>query len=725
MGTSADFEGNFELKNVPVGRRSLQFSMVGYESYVLNELLVSSGHEAKLTIELSPKATELEKVVIKVRKDAPVNSMTTLSSRQFTVEETQRYAGGMNDPARLASSFAGVATPSVSSNGISVRGNSPNGLLWQIEGVEVPNPNHFANLTVMGGGLLTAISNQMMGNSDFYTGAFPAEYGNATSGVFDIKLRTGNPSKRQHTIQTGLLGVDFSTEGPFRQGGQSSYLMNYRYSTMALLAPLLPDNTGILKYQDLAFKTHFPTKKAGTFSFWGIGALDGQQMKAADSSEWKAHFDRDNSNTALYMFATGLSHQARIGKQTFLKSTLSATGNGLNHTERRLDYNLQEKPQSAVNNFTGKYAFQTVIQHQFSKKHTNRTGFKYSYLDYHIDIEKSPNEGLDPVTIANKRGATGLLSGYSHSMIQLTPKLKLNAGIHSHLFLLDNQFSIEPRIGIKYNLDASQSIAFAYGIHSRIEQLPVYFVEQNGKRPNENLDLMRSTHYVVAYHAKLTPYIRMSIEPYFQQLTHVPVAPAGYIATINMENEIFFNENLISDGTGRNIGIDLTLEKFLQNGFYYLLTASVFDSRYHAADGIERSTKFNKNYVFNILVGKEWAVGKSKNNIFSTNFRMNYMGGNRKEPIDRSSSLINNEIIYGENNEVKAYNQKFDDQPIASFTISYRINKANHASIWSLQVLNAFKTEEFDSDYYNLKTGEIDTKYTGIMIPNVSYKIEF
>ena len=153
IGTSCDVNGNFTLKGVPVGRQNISISMVGYETFVVNEFLVSSGHTERIRAELNPKAQELDEVVVRVRKDEALNKMSTVSSRQFTVEETQRYAGGLNDPARLASSFAGVATPSITSNGISVRGNSPNGLLWQIEGVEVPNPNHFANLTVTGGGL--------------------------------------------------------------------------------------------------------------------------------------------------------------------------------------------------------------------------------------------------------------------------------------------------------------------------------------------------------------------------------------------------------------------------------------------------------------------------------------------------------------------------------------------------------------------------------------------
>ncbi|MGM0531105.1 MAG: TonB-dependent receptor [Bacteroidota bacterium] len=724
-GTTTGMDGTFNLKDVPVGRHNIRVSMVGYEPFLINELLVTSGSQVPMEILLEPVTTELGGVVVKTRKDQPLNSMATLSSRQFTVEETERYAGGLDDPARLATSFAGVAAPSVSSNGISVRGNNPDGLLWQIEGVEVPNPNHFANLTVAGGGLLTALSNQVMANSDFYTGAFPAQYGNASSGVFDIKLRDGNTEASQYAFQAGIIGVDFTAEGPFQKEGKSNYLMNYRNSTMALLEPVLPDNTGILKYQDLAFKTNFQTRKAGKFTFWGIGALDGQEMAAADSADWKMDADRDNSDTRLYMFASALSHQLRLGEKTFLKTTLSATGNGLSHTENRVGVDLEEFPQSNADNNLWRYALQSDLDHHLTRGNSFRAGLKYSQLGYNIQIEQSEGEGEVLQTLSDGDGQTGLIQSYAQSKMNLVPRLTLNFGVNAQMFLLNDQLVVEPRAGMKYQLDASRSVALAYGQHSRIEQLPVYFVEIGGEQPNRNLDFMQSHHYVLAYNWKINDHLRFSAEPYYQHLTNVPVSPDSYVSTLNFGQELFFNEFLTNAGTGSNIGVDLTLERFMKNGIYYLVTASLFDSKYTAGDGIERNTRFNRNYVLNALAGKEWMVGKKDNNLLSANIRLNYLGGNRIEPVDRVASLDRREVVYGETQGNLAFGEQFDDQPVVSFTVSYRINKPQHSSEWSLKVLNVMGTEEFDTDYYNLRSNAIDTQYTGIMVPNLSYKIIF
>lgn len=724
-GTTSNADGIFTLEKVPVGRISLRVDMLGYESYVINELLVSSGKELVLNIAMQPGLTELNEVVVRASKDSPLNSMSTVSARQFTVEETQRYAGGLDDPARLVTSFAGVASPAISSSGISVRGNNPDGLLWRIEGVEVPNPNHFADLTIAGGGMLTAISSQMMGNSDFFTGAFPAEYGNASSGVFDIKLNSGNNTSRQYTVQAGLLGMDFAAQGPFVNGRKATYNLNYRYSTMALVAPVLPDDAGVLKYQDISFKTDFPTKKHGVFSFWGIAALDGVDMVALDSLEWKTNADRDNSQTSMYLFATGLNHKLNVNPNTFLSSTVAASGNGLSFSEQRLDYKLQPHPQSGAENQQFRLSVLSNISTRLGARHSNKSGFNLQYMNYNLAIEQSLSEGTQPIQLADRSGSTGLMQVYSQSKIQLTPKIRFNLGLNSQYFALNKEFALEPRAGISYESDRNHQFALAFGRHSRIEQLSVYFTEIDGGQPNKNLGLMKSAHFVFSYTAKLHENMRLSVEPYFQKLNQVPVAPVGYQTTLNNANALFFNEVLCNEGSAKNLGLDVTLERYLHKGFYYLISASVFDSKYTDSQGVERNTRYNKNYLANFVAGKEWNVGRNKNNLLGINARCNYIGGNRLEPVNLSLSAERKKIVYGETGGTLAFSEKSSDIPAFSLTVSYRKNKPNHSSVWSLQLLNANRAKEFADHYYNYKTGTVESKYEGIMIPNISYRIEF
>jgi len=269
IGVITDVDGNFSIESLPVGRYDIQASYMGYEPMMFREIVVSSGKEVFITIPLKENLNELQEIVVrpKINKQEPLNSIASASARMLSVEEASRYAGGLDDPARLVSSFAGVAG-GVNSNGIAVRGNSPQFLQWKLEGAEIPNPTHFSDITEVGGGIFTALSSQVLGNSDFFTGAFPAEYNNALSGVFDMQLRNGNRWEHEHTVQIGTLGIDVSSEGPFKKGGQSSYLFNYRYSTMGLASDLFPDLLGDaagMRYQDLSFNKFSDQKSRNIF----------------------------------------------------------------------------------------------------------------------------------------------------------------------------------------------------------------------------------------------------------------------------------------------------------------------------------------------------------------------------------------------------------------------------------------------------------------------------
>jgi len=364
MGTTSDENGYFRLDKVPVGRHNIQVSFMGYESKVIPELLVTSGKEIVLDIGLIEKVEMMDEVVVKAytQKDKPLNSLSTVSARTFSVEEAQRYAGGLDDPARLASSFAGVATGYLDDNAIIVRGNAPKGLLWRLEGIEIPNPNHFANMMTFGGGGISALSSLMLANSDFFTGAFPAEYGNAMSGVFDIKLRTGNNEKHEHAVQLGALGLDLSSEGPFSKNNKASYLFNYRYSTLGLIKPILPEDANIPVYQDLCFKIKLPTDKAGIFSLWALAADDKIKFEPdADTSVWSYAHDQEVGYVTQRMAAIGLNHRYILGNKTYLNSSLALSGDYTESVEDYLDFDLTPQASLYINNLNMKYTLTSTL----------------------------------------------------------------------------------------------------------------------------------------------------------------------------------------------------------------------------------------------------------------------------------------------------------------------------------------------------------------------------
>ncbi|MBJ7429264.1 MAG: carboxypeptidase-like regulatory domain-containing protein, partial [Bacteroidia bacterium] len=446
-GTTTDSLGNFTLQNITIGRYNIQASMIGYERFILKEIQVTSSKEVFLNISLKENVKSLRGVVVrlKVNKEQPLNSTATLSAKMLSVEEAKRYAGGFDDPARLVSAFAGVSS-NVSNNAIVVRGNSPQALQWKLEGVEIPNPNHFADLSAFGGGGLTALSSQLLANSDFFSGAMPAEYGNALSGVFDIFMRKGNNKKAEHTLQVGLLGIDFASEGPFKKEGKSSYLFNYRYSTLALLATLLPENAGGTKYQDLSFKLNFPTKKSGTFSVWGIGLIDQSGAEAKkNSSEWKYDTDKENQDVKQYMGAMGINHKILLNKKQYIKTNIATTINGIDFSTERMNNNLSFSPKNKVDNKNYTAVLSSFINSKFSAKHINKTGFVITNMNYDLLLKNALPIGSPLKTVVEEKGSSNLVSAYTNSTFNLNEKLTINSGINTQLFTLNNNYTIEPR----------------------------------------------------------------------------------------------------------------------------------------------------------------------------------------------------------------------------------------------------------------------------------------
>jgi hypothetical protein len=726
-GAVSDLQGNFRLIGIPVGRYNLRISYVGYDPLILSEVLVVSGKETVVSAEMKEIAANLGQVEVKAfaRKDQAVNSMAMISARQLTMEEASRYAGGIDDPSRLASSFAGVAG-NLSSNAVVIRGNAPKGLLWRMEGVEIPNPSHFANVTTFGGGGITALSSQMLSNSDFYTGAFPAEFGNALSGVFDMRMRTGNNERYEHTFRAGIIGLDFSSEGPFKRGKSSSYLFNYRYSTLALISPLLPENARGIRYQDFAFKMNFPAGKWGIFDLWGLLSSDesGSQVKS-DTSDWEYYTDFEKDKNRNRMGVLGLNYQIILNDNTYLHASLAGTGNYIYWNRQRLNRQLEFFPKDEIEQKNLKYSLEIFANHKFGPRHTNRSGFILNRLAYNVDLKSAP-EGQPFQTFVDEQGGSGLIQVFSQSRIEISPAIIVNAGIHSQWFTLNNSHSIEPRAGMKWKASDRISFTVAYGLHSRLEPIGFYLAQQTTPggtvRPNRNLGLTKSRHFVVGYEQALGVFSRLRVEPFYQRLFNVPVIPGSSFSMANLEMDWFFNDSLVNRGTGTNVGLDITLERFLHNGYYYLITASLFDSKYTGGDGIERNARFNKNYIGNLLFGKEWTTGKNRNNIIGLNWRLSLLGGDRISPVNYQATAEIQDVVY---DEMHAFSNRKPMTWYLDFTASWQRNKPKYSSTWSLQFVNLLFQKEFYGYRYNLRTHGVDPQQEAVVIPNLSYRIDF
>lgn len=725
--TTTDSKGEFKTQNIPVGRYTIQASLIGYETTRVTEVLLNSTKEVFLEIQLQPFRKSLDEVVVTPRtnKDRITNKMALLGARSLRMEEASRYAGGMDDPARLVSSFAGISS-SMGNNGISVHGNAPSLLQWRMEGVEIPNPNHFADIATLGGGILSSLSAHVLGNSEFYNSAFPAEYNNAVSGVFDMKMRNGNNRNYEHTFQLGLLGLDFASEGPFSRRSQSSYLFNYRYSTTGLMRKMSSGDQSdqLLDYQDINFKLHFPTVKRGIFSIWGTGLSDKFNTKKEEKSQWNYIDDGKFSEMQQTAAAAGITHLSYF-RQGILRTTLAST---FSQNKAQEHYYVQpsvKNPHMILNNHFTNLILASSFDKKYNDWYTNKTGFTLTNMRYNLDLKLAPAIGKPAETISQGKGNTNLLAVYSSSLIQLSPTVSTTLGMNTQVLTLNNSWTIEPRASLRWQSSTRNSIALAYGLHSRMEKIDVYFVKDNVSRQpvNKSLDFTKTHHISMSYNHKLAENINLQIAPYFQYLFNVPVIADSSYSVLN--RSLFYVEDaLVNTGKGRNIGVDVTLEKHLTQGFYYLFTATVFDSKYTGGDQIWHNTKYNSRFIINGLTGKEWSVGQQKRDFFRINLKLTYQGGQRYSPVDEVSSLqhIDKETQYDETN---AYARQFAPLFLANYTLSYRANRLKRSHEFAIKWLNATGTQEYYGHAYHLRSGTIVAKKQATSLFNILYRIDF
>jgi len=723
-----DVDGNFTIKNVPVGRHDLIVTYIGYEDAVLTGIIVDAGKETVLPIAMEERVAEKDAVTVIGQRTGPANEMSEVSTRTFTVEETQRYAAGLNDPARLATSFAGVVSTQGINNDISVRGNSPRGLIWRMEGADIPNPNHFSGVGTSGGGI-SIISAQLLGTSDFSTGAFAAEYGNALSGVFDLYLRKGNNQKREYTIQAGVLGLDAAIEGPFKKGYDGSYLINYRYSTLSLLGKIIPIGDNETNFQDVSFHVFLPTKKFGNFGFYGFGGLSDDSWKPKEDTAlwqtepWLQYTGSFVANTGV----AGLKHSIRVGERGIFKSNvvMSATFNGdrddsldvLFNKHRLYEESFLQKRFTVSSNYT----------HKFSSKTNAKIGAIYALHGFQL-VDRYWEQGASFERL-NEAGQSSTIQSFAQVSHKISKKLKINAGVHFLYFVLNKSQSIEPRLSAAYQLSAKHRLSLGYGLHSQMQPIGSYFAKMtldNGTtiQPNRNLELNKAHHIVLAYNWKLNETHSIRIETYYQHLFNVPIG-AKNDSTFSLLNADFGFETsqLVSQGKGRNYGLEMTFDRKLNNGLYYLLSSSIYKSEYEALNNQWYPTVFSTNFSLAVTGGKEWVLkNHEKPRTLSVNIKSTSTGGMRYTPFDPATIGV---LPYPEEDYSKNYSKQMPFFNRTDLRFSLKRQFKTVTSTLSLDLQNALNRKNVAGQYYDTNTNEVRFYYHQGIIPVLSYRLTF
>ncbi|WP_034228399.1 TonB-dependent receptor [Aquimarina pacifica] len=721
--TITDDQGFFLLENVPVGRQSFICNFLGYEDALVSEILVGSAKEIDLTIQLIELLEQLNEVVLRAPKDnsRANNNLATVSARSFSVEETKRFPASISDPGRMALSFAGVSNSDDTTNEIIIRGNAPNQLLWKIEGVEVPEPNHFSE-EGYAPGAVSLLSTNMLGKSDFFTGAFPAEYGNALSGVFDINLRNGNTNKGEYAFQFGVLGTDLSLEGPFSKNYKGSYLINYRYSTLTLLNQIVEvSDNSVPTFQDLSFKVNLPLGKKTNLSFWGIGGISKDNQDNAEQININIT-ENEQFDSKTYMSGINLTHF--LNTKNTLDLALSYSGNESTY-ERRLEaINTNDFYTERDLLSNSALRFSANLTNKFNSRATLKSGLILSQLFYNVRTDETLNTTSD-ITV-NEDGNAVMGQFFTQSKYRFTKKLTTTVGLHATYFSVNKNFVLEPRVGLEYKIHPKHTISAGIGTHSRRMPLNQYFIQiedQNGgfSTPNTDLDLMQATHYILGYDWRIIKNGHFKIEAYYQDIDNVGVV-ADPNFTTSIVNGQFINRELADIGKARNYGLEFTFEKFFSRQYYFLTTTSLYNSKYKAANGQWYDSSYNFKYTFNVVAGKEFSIGKTNNNIFGINAKALLNGGKRGTPIDLDE--FDQTGIVSDLEEQRNTIQ-FEDYFRLDTSMYFRINRPKVAHVISLDIQNLTNRENIDTKVFNPNTGTFDSETQLNLLPLLNYRIEF
>jgi hypothetical protein len=732
IGTVTDLNGDFRLKDIPVGRHHLEVSCMGFEGKSLPSLVVYSGKETVLTFELEESILDIGEVTIlhKIDKLRPVNDLAMISTIPLSGEDLTYCPGAMNDISRAAVSQPGVASPNDGQNQLIIRGNSPKGILWRLEGIEVPNLNHFGEIGASGGGI-NLLSNNMLGRSDFYTGAFPAEYGNALSGVFDINLRTGNNERHEQTFQIGLIGTEFNAEGPLNRTTGATYIAQYRFYTLALIHRMgLMHNTP--EFTDLSFKLHLPSRRMGTFSVFGIG---GKSHEIGDSG-----YDWYNDVVTL-----GVSNELGLNESTRIR-TIAAfsfwkyrwdTQRNMGTVANPIDYSSH----SDVRDITPRLS--VTLNKKLNARHRIRTGMVYthalyqSFMGWHSDTLS--DRALNPDhplysndleyehTWVDSRGSTGIIQAHLNWQYRIFPTLTLNSGVHYIQLLLNRKYSIEPRASLSWQFLPRHNFSAGFGIHSRRESMTLYTGEltlHDGEKVqiNRNLELSKARHYVLGYQYRPNPGWLLKTEAYYQHLYDIPVYPfPPYFSTINFDYG-FEGNILVNKGKGYNKGIELTMEKLFSNCYSALWTGSLYDSRFKNYLGEQYHTRYDGSFTSSGMFTREFPVGPGGRNVIGLSARYIWTGGFRELPIDLAASIA-------EGREIRIWDHGFTEKLDNYFRIDllgyFRRNRTRYTAEWKLEFINLTNNRNQLRTYYEHSTQSIEVEYQNQLIPMLTYRVQF
>lgn len=723
-GAYSKSNGDFIIKDVPVGRYTVRFSAVGFEPRLMN-IVVTSGKEVILNVELNETSVTTETITVTGSKGSfvPINESVVVSATEFSVDDAQRFAGSRMDPARMAQNFAGVLGANDSRNDIIIRGGSPTELLWRIDGIDVPNPNHFATQGATGGPV-SALNTVMLDNSDFLTGAFPADYIDKMSGVFDLRTRRGNSDRYEFMGQFGFNGFELGAEGPYGFSN-SSFIFNYRYSFLGLLEKMGIDFgfAGIPMYQDASFKSDFTLSANHRLSLTALWGTSDINIKESETdSVFTGDFDIKNG-TDLFLVGvnlTSLFNDKTYGRLT-IGTTFSKYRTELDSITTDFNNNVTDITKwFKISSLEGYHLAKYTLFYSPHQTHNLSIGFEGRYRYYSLDGERftplSENGNYYPSGVDGNMWHT---LGFVNWNWKPMPKLMTNLGFATQYLELNGKATIEPRLGLSYRLSELQTLSFGIGLHRQSQPLIIYY----GDEANKHLDFNQSVHYVLGYSMQITSSSIFKLEGYYKDISKAPVEMKESSFSLLNSGANFgavFGNKLQSTGTGRTYGAEISFIKQFSDGYYVTATGTIVRQEYTGSDGIKRWGAFDNRFIANLLAGYEWKISPS----FAIEFAGRYTiaGGAPYSPVDIERSRINNTTYFSDKD---AFSLRMPNYSRIDLRIDFRNNFENFSLISYLSFENILNHNNVLMYIYDAKNVSTKTLYQLGTFFVGGFKIEF
>jgi hypothetical protein len=744
-GVVTDAAGRFIFHYVPIGRHQLIFKHVSFKVSYINPVVTAARSQfIEVVMELFVK--ELEDVEV-------IDQFSFSYDVVIDPVELSHHAG-RPEAIRKLPTGPGTAENDDSRNDLVVRGNSPQSNNWRIEGVNIPNPNHF-NIPGTTGGPVSFISDKVLTVSNFYSGPFGAEFGNSTSAAYDLHLRSGDTTNYYSSVQFGLYGGEITAEGPLSKKSKSSALVHLRRSVLDVLDALQLDigTNSIPKYTDGFFKLNFPLRKASNFWLFGIAASSRIDIKIDTAKEQNNIYGEKDRDQLLRCFTNvlGIGFEKPINKRGHFHTALafSSERTSSNHYLVYFPEDIKVLMEQTGDGDThvfhydfrnNKLAGFTSVALRVNKKNLFKAGASYdvSFYDYVDEIRNVtvPIEDTDAYGKWRRRldgDETAVLLQPFFDYTWREEDWEITGGIHGQYYSPTKSTSVEPRLAVYYYFPKFSRLKFAYGHHSATQQPYAYFYgptnDENGNPilENKNLDFTRSIHTSLGYELKTDKLWTVRLEAYYQRLYNVPVErdkPSSYsLLNAGADFARLYAPPLVNEGAGKNYGVELTVDRSFNKGYLLLLTGTLFNSTYRGSDYVWRSTDFNSRYILNLLATKEWTFGDS--HMFSIGMKFTTKGGRWYGPIDTLSTGYMREVVYDSatrNSKQFAPYRRFD------IRVVYRRsgNRVNHE--FSLDLINAFNFQNvLKNSYFPHSKGvkyTIEKEYQLGILPFFYYRMD-